>query len=180
MSLLSANRRQTLRRWCLKVQLAVLTVGEWFVRGVAALGTGAGEREPLIPSEYITSHYVEDPPNTGADGRRIGQGEHTIPHGREIRLAYEIDPDAGTLYVRREAFYDGEPLGDIQVETIDHDSETNEVWGPYRDIPDTDPRSYAEHHFYRAPDAELVDQFVMCLSRGEDTEDYPVNPVEIG
>jgi hypothetical protein len=158
----------------LKATRPLLAAGKWVSRALPS-SERTDDDQPLIPAEDIKSSYVENPENDGVDGQRVGQGVHAIPLGREVRLAYEVDPGAGTFDVRRRAYFDGEELGEAKVETIEYDPERREVQSPYRDIPDADPETYAQQHFRRAG-AELIDGFAECLQPWQKPKDYPLNP----
>jgi hypothetical protein len=175
MDKLPDDRHLTLRRWRLKATRPLVAAGRWVAEAAPSFDDSDDER-PLIPADRIKSSYVEDPENEGVGGERVGQGVHAIPRGREVRLAYEVDPDAGTFDVRRRAYYDGDELSEVQVETLAYDPETNVVRSPFRDIPDTDPEDFAEAHFARRPGAELVDGFSQCLPKWERPRDYPLDP----
>jgi hypothetical protein len=174
MDKLPDDRHLTLRRWRLKATRPLLAAGKLVSEATPSFGSD--DDRPLIPTERIKSSYVADPENEGVSGERVGQGVHAIPLGREVRLAYEVDPDAGTFDVRRRAYFDGEELSEVKVETLAYDPETNEVRSPFRDVPDADPEYFAEAHFTRRPGAELVDGFADCLPKWERPRDYPLAP----
>jgi hypothetical protein len=171
--------RVTLRRWGLKARLGLITLAESGDALADASASQSAVTEGLIPPEYVESEYVPDPGGYGEHGEYVARGEHWMPHGREVRLHYELDRERNELVVRRQAFFAQQQVSDVEETQIDYEPDVDEVWGGPREIPDTDPSSFAEHHFHRDPEAELVDGFVDCLSWKEDPEDYPVNPVEI-
>jgi len=175
MDKLPDDRDLTFRRLRLKATRPLLAAGKWAAETMPSFD--ADDDRPLIPTETIKSSYVADPENEGVVGERVGQGVHAIPLGREVRLAYEVNPDADALDVRRRAYFDGEEVSEVQVETLEYDPETDTVQSPRRDIPDSEPAAFAQQHFARRPGAELVDGFARCLPTWERPRDYPLNPM---
>jgi hypothetical protein len=175
MDKLPDDRHLTLRRWRLKATRPLIAAGKWIATATPSFDDSDDDR-PLISADRIKSSYVADPENEGVVGDRVGQGVHAIPGGREVRLAYEVNPDAGTFDVRRRAYFDGDELSEVEVESLAYDPETDTVGSPFRDIADSDPATFAEEHFARRPGAELVDGFAQCLPKWERPRDYPLDP----
>lgn len=141
---------------------------------------GEGDGDPDV-AQFVNSEFELMSGESGINGERVAMGKHWIPHGREIRLSYELDGD-DRLAVIRQAFFDDEAVGEMHTERHDLiDSEEGQrVASPHDGPPDLPPQEWAKAHFYDDPSEEITDWFFICLDKYEDIEDYPVSPVELG
>jgi hypothetical protein len=123
----------------------------------------------------IESTWTDIPPAEADRGVPIGQGEHRIPYGRELRVLYA--ETRSHVVVERHAHWNGQKVGSRTEKRLkDRDmGVVADTDGP----PELPPAEWAEAHFKHDPEAEITDQWFMCLRATEDIEDYPLNPVEI-
>jgi hypothetical protein len=141
-----------------------------------------GEPDPLVPPEYVESSFERNPPAVGSHAERIAQGEHTIPHGRAIRLAYEHQREDGDFYVIRRAYYDGREVGEVDVTEMDVVQPEGVVIPEptlHSGYPEEPPEEFASSHFHLDQGGELTDGFMQCVGWDVAPEEYPVNPVQI-
>jgi hypothetical protein len=125
--------------------------------------------------QAIESTWTVSPPAEADRGVPIGQGEHRIPYGRELRVLYS--ETRSHVVVERHAHWNGQKVGS-RTEKHAKDREMGVVMdtdGP----PELPPAEWAEAHFKYDPEAEITDQWFMCLGPREDIADYPLNPAEV-
>jgi hypothetical protein len=125
--------------------------------------------------QAIESTWTDMPPAEVDRGVPIGQGEHRIPYGRKLRVLYS--ETRSHVVVERHAHWDGQKVGSrTKKHAKDRDmGVVMDTDGP----PELPPKGWAEAHFKYDPEAEITDQWFMCLGPRDDIADYPLNPVEI-
>lgn len=134
------------------------------------------ERQPLQSSQECGRiRRLIHCPDTGSSICPESHPRVAIEDG-EARILESPGPDAGTVDVRPRAYFDGDEVSEVQIESLEYDPGTNTVRSQFREIPAAEPGEFAEEHFTRRPGAELVDGFAQCLPKWERPRDYPLDP----